>query len=327
MVDQPEDPKTKPKRKYTKNNSKNTITDVARTAFKANGSNEEVLSLIRRYFPKSRTSLQSVQVLRASLRTQDPSIPGAKEAKKARLAISSGENPVVQNPPKERLKRSGRPRIHFPMQMQDSPAPAFSRPDFPKSPAAPFPTEKSFAEQKPLVAQKPVMEPKPVAEPRPALSPLPVMPQTHIPQAQTARVIAIASDHAGVGLKEQLKQCLAKWGFVALDLGANDERSVDYPDYAQAVAQALAWGEASRGVAICGSGIGMSIAANRHRHIRAALCTDGLTARLARQHNDANVLILGSRLVGTEIAKDCLYQFLYTQYEGGRHQQRIEKMS
>lgn len=142
-----------------------------------------------------------------------------------------------------------------------------------------------------------------------------------------AKVVAIASDHAGTALKETLKDALKEWGLVPLDLGTNSDASVDYPDYAQAVAQALAWGEATRGVVICGSGIGISIAANRHKHIRAALCTDGLMARLSRQHNDANVLALGARLTGIDVAKDCLYQFLHTQYEGGRHQRRIDKMS
>jgi ribose 5-phosphate isomerase B len=139
-------------------------------------------------------------------------------------------------------------------------------------------------------------------------------------------VIAIASDHAGFELKNLLKAELSVMGFEPLDMGAHGPVSVDYPDFANALAEAMAQGRAKRGVLICGSGIGMSIAANRHRHIRAALVHDGLGARLARQHNDANVLCLGARLVGSDVAKDCLRVFLTTDFEGGRHQNRVTKL-
>ncbi len=145
--------------------------------------------------------------------------------------------------------------------------------------------------------------------------------------SSAAQVVAIASDHAGVQLKEALKTVIRDAGLVALDLGTNGDNSVDYPDFADAVADAMKSGKAARGVVICGSGIGISIAANRHRHIRAALVSDGLAARLARQHNDANVLALGARLTGEDTAKDALKQFLATPYEGGRLQKRIDKMS
>lgn len=144
---------------------------------------------------------------------------------------------------------------------------------------------------------------------------------------QDSKVIAIAGDHAAVALKDTLKAALAEWGFTALDLGTHGDASVDYPDYADAVANALADGKATLGVVLCGSGVGISIAVNRHRHIRAALCTNGLTARLSRQHNNANVLALGARLTGVDVAKDCLYEFLHTAFDGGRHQKRIDKMS
>ena len=139
--------------------------------------------------------------------------------------------------------------------------------------------------------------------------------------------IAIASDHAGVDLKSILKEDLAALGFEVLDLGTQDEQSVDYPDMADALANAIDGERVSRGVAICGSGIGISMAANRHRHIRAALCHDTLSAKLAREHNDANVLAMGARLIGTETARDCLRTFLNTPFEGGRHQRRVDKMS
>ena len=139
--------------------------------------------------------------------------------------------------------------------------------------------------------------------------------------------IAIASDHAGLSLKSSLIAHLKTLGFVALDLGTNDSASVDYPDYAHRIAQAIAEGKAERGVAVCGSGIGISIAANRHSHIRAALCHDGLSARLSRLHNDANVLALGARLIGEATAFECLEQFLTTEFEGGRHANRLAKLS
>lgn len=139
--------------------------------------------------------------------------------------------------------------------------------------------------------------------------------------------IAIASDHAGVELKSILKEELAGLGFEVLDLGTQDAESVDYPDMADALAGAIEDHRAARGVAICGSGIGISMAANRHRHVRAALCHDTLSAKLAREHNDANVLALGARLIGTETARDCLRTFLDTPFEGGRHQRRVDKMS
>src|SRR5689334_2741951 len=138
--------------------------------------------------------------------------------------------------------------------------------------------------------------------------------------------VAIAADHAGFQLKSALLPVLAELGLRVLDLGTDSRESVDYPDFADAVAAALEAGRAARGILICGTGIGISIAANRHRFIRAALCHDGLTARLARQHNDANVLVLGGRIIGFETAKDCLANFLNTPFEGGRHARRVAKL-
>lgn len=138
--------------------------------------------------------------------------------------------------------------------------------------------------------------------------------------------IAIASDHAGFELKALLKQELATLGFEPLDLGTDSASSVDYPDFADRLADALKAGKAKRGVLICGTGIGISIAANRHRHVRAAVIHDVTSARLTRQHNNANVLCLGARLTGTDVAKDCLRVFLTTDFEGGRHQNRVAKL-
>jgi ribose 5-phosphate isomerase B len=139
--------------------------------------------------------------------------------------------------------------------------------------------------------------------------------------------VALAADHAGFDLKTALVAELERLGFAALDLGTRDRESVDYPDLAAVLARAIAAAEAPRGVLICGTGIGMSIAANRHPALRAALCHDGLSARLARQHNDANVLVLGARLIGAETATDCLKVFLSTAFDGGRHARRVAKLS
>ena len=142
----------------------------------------------------------------------------------------------------------------------------------------------------------------------------------------TKECIAIAGDHAGLSMKSVLKKELEEMGFDVLDLGTHGPESVDYPDYADALAGALHDGRARRGVLVCGTGIGVSIAANRHRDIRAALCHDAVTARLARQHNDANVLVLGARTTGEEVAKDCVRVFLSTEFEGGRHARRVAKL-
>lgn len=144
----------------------------------------------------------------------------------------------------------------------------------------------------------------------------------------TADTVAIAADHAGFPLKQALKDELARLGLGVLDLGTDGPQSVDYPDFADRLAEAIKANRARRGVLVCGTGIGISIAANRHRHLRAALCHDATSARLARQHNDANVLALGARLVGEETAKDCLRTFLETAFDGGeRHGRRVAKLS
>jgi ribose 5-phosphate isomerase B len=135
--------------------------------------------------------------------------------------------------------------------------------------------------------------------------------------------VLLAADHAGYPLKEQIKALLLEQGYQVDDLGTDSTGSVDYPDYGRRMAEAIASGRADRGVIVCGTGIGISIAANRNPAVRAALCHDVTTARLARQHNDANVLAIGARIVGSEIARDCVLAFLDTAFEGGRHQRRV----
>ena len=140
-------------------------------------------------------------------------------------------------------------------------------------------------------------------------------------------IIALASDHAGLALKQALAAHLAESGREPVDLGTEDAQSVDYPDYADRMAEALRTGRAQLGVLVCGTGIGISIAANRHRHVRAALCHDVTTARLARAHNNANVLALGGRTTGIATAIECLEAFLEGAFEGGRHARRVDKFS
>ena len=142
-----------------------------------------------------------------------------------------------------------------------------------------------------------------------------------------AERIAIVSDHAAYAMKAELVEHLRGLGHDVLDLGTTSTDSVDYPDYGYRMARAIADGDATRGIALCGSGIGISIAVNRHPHCRCALVSDGLAARLAREHNDANVLALGARLIGIETARDCVAQFLATPFAGGRHQRRIDKLT
>jgi ribose 5-phosphate isomerase B len=140
--------------------------------------------------------------------------------------------------------------------------------------------------------------------------------------------VAIAVDHGGFELKPVLISELEALGRRVLDLGTFSRDPVDYPDFAEALARAIEAGEAEAGVLACGTGIGMAIAANRHARIRAALCHDGTAARLARQHNDANVLVLGGRLIGPETARDCVRVFLSTAFDGGeRHVRRVAKLS
>ena len=140
--------------------------------------------------------------------------------------------------------------------------------------------------------------------------------------------IAIAADHGGFELKQFLISSLENAGYEIVDLGADKYESADdFPDYAAKMAAAIQAGEVEKGVLICGTGIGMSMAANRHPHIRAALVHDGFTARTCREHNDANVLVLGGRILGPELALDCAKIFLATEFLGGKYQCRNDKMN
>ena len=139
--------------------------------------------------------------------------------------------------------------------------------------------------------------------------------------------IVVASDHAGFELKEVLKIELEALDVPVEDLGVYDMKAVDYPDIANALARVVSAGDGRRGLLLCGTGIGASIAANRHRRVRAALCHSAETARMARQHNDANVLVLGGRVIDPDTARECLRVFLDTAFEGGRHEPRVAKLA
>ena len=138
--------------------------------------------------------------------------------------------------------------------------------------------------------------------------------------------IGLACDHGGFELKEELKAFLKSTGLEAIDFGTFDETSVDYPDFGILLAQKVSKGELKRGILICGTGIGMSIVANKFPGVRAALVNDLYSARCSREHNDSNILVIGGRVVGKELAKEIARVWLNTSFAGGRHQKRLEKI-
>lgn len=139
--------------------------------------------------------------------------------------------------------------------------------------------------------------------------------------------IAVGCDHAGLELKKEIVSLLKSMGVDVADFGTDTSESVDYPDFGDKVSSAVSKGEVERGVLICGTGIGMSIVANKHRNVRAALCSEPFSARMSRLHNDANVLVLGGRVIGVELAKDIAKVWMETPFEGGRHERRLKKIS
>lgn len=138
--------------------------------------------------------------------------------------------------------------------------------------------------------------------------------------------IALAGDHGGFELKEQIKEYLQGKGYEILDLGTNSAESCDYPNYGKACGDAVVSGEADKGIVICGTGIGISMAANKVKGIRCALCTDPYLAEMTRRHNDANILALGGRILGRDLAIAIVDTWLTTEFEGGRHQRRVDML-
>ena len=146
-------------------------------------------------------------------------------------------------------------------------------------------------------------------------------------QSGSSRIVALGADHGGFDLKEQLKEYLREWGYTALDLGTSSREAVDYPDFAEAVANAVVRGDAWRGIVIDSAGIGSSIAANKVPGARAALCYDRATARNSREHNDANIISLGAKLIAPEVAREIVAAWLEMVFAGGRHQKRVDKIT
>jgi ribose 5-phosphate isomerase B len=146
------------------------------------------------------------------------------------------------------------------------------------------------------------------------------------PSEKSSRVVAIGADHGGFDLKQQLKGHLRDWGYRVLDLGTDNAEAADYPDFAEAVGNAVARGDAWLGIVLDSAGIGSSIAANKVPGVRAALCYDRATARNSREHNDANVLTLGAKLIAPEAAREIVALWLSTPFAGGRHQRRVDKI-
>lgn len=141
------------------------------------------------------------------------------------------------------------------------------------------------------------------------------------------KIIALACDHAGYPLKEELKKHFDEIGVKYIDYGCHGLQSVNYPEYATKLCNGITTGECTLGILVCGTGIGMSMAANKHKGIRAACCSDTFSARMTRMHNDANVLCMGARVVGAGLAFDLADLFITTEYEGGRHQKRVDMVN
>ncbi|MBI3813696.1 MAG: ribose 5-phosphate isomerase B [Nitrospinae bacterium] len=138
--------------------------------------------------------------------------------------------------------------------------------------------------------------------------------------------IAIAADHGGFELKEDIKLFLKEIGYEPVDFGTHNNDSVDYPDFGIKVAEAISKGDMTKGILICGTGIGMSIVVNKFSNVRGALCNDVYTTRMSREHNDSNILILGGRVVGKGLAREMVRTWLTAKFEGGRHQKRLDKI-
>lgn len=144
-------------------------------------------------------------------------------------------------------------------------------------------------------------------------------------EASGAQQIIIGCDHAAYRLKETLKNAMQQQGITVNDIGTHSETSMDYPDTGNIVAQKISSGEYQRGILICGTGLGMSMVANKHPHVRAALCNDLFSAAMSRRHNNANILVMGGRVIGDILALEILKTWLGTPFEGGRHQRRLDK--
>ena len=325
-------------------NEKVTIAVLIRQGLLEEKTPAQILRNVKKHFPEARTTAATIHNYRSEMRKQGIDVKTIRPKKSKKVTPSKKENitSVVHSAIKAGKTNDeviATVKEHFPkaktglnmvvmhrtkLRKEDSSIPS-SWEAKREAKATQNAAEPEALMQASAAAANPAgkKSKKTAPTPKPTLP----APTKSLREATPHSTIAIASDHAGVALKESLKKLLSAQGITSLDLGTDNSDSVDYPDYATAVAQAIAWGQANRGIVICGSGIGISIAINRYRHIRSALCTSGIMARLARQHNDANVLALGARLTTEDVAQECLDQFLNTKFEGGRHSRRIEKMS
>lgn len=297
-----------------KKKNTDTIASIIRGGLISGKSPEQIIAAVKRAFPDARTTTATVHNYRSQLRKQGADIPTVRTPRKdARKSA-----PVARRRAKKRT---------ITLVIREALLAGKSNDETLEAVKAEFPNAKTSRNT--VVIQRSTLrkEGKSIPSSWEANRSARTVPAGAAVTGKAGKTVAIASDHAGVELKAELKKFLKARGLRAMDLGTKSKLSVDYPDYADAVADALRHGFATRGILICGSGIGISIAANRYRHVRAALCTSGLMAKLARQHNDANVLALSARLTGPDGAKDCVEQFLDTEFEGGRHKRRIDKMS
>lgn len=291
------------------------IATIIRGGLLAGQAPEAILAAVKKAFPAAKTSMATIHNYRSQLRKQGAEIPTVRAARK-----NSGKRADGKATTRRTQKRTITAAIHDALlagKSNDEVLEAVKQ-EFPKAKTS----RNTVVIQRSALRKEGANIPS-SWEANNAAKTVPLRGSN----TKAEKTIVIASDHAGVEMKIALKKMLKSHGLIVRDLGTKGNASVDYPDYGIAVADAIKAGFATRGVVVCGSGIGISIAANRYRHVRAALCTNGVMAKLARQHNDANVLALGARLTGIDIAKDCLEQFLTTEFEGGRHQRRVDKMS
>lgn len=290
-------------KKNTRRRSKYSIADIIRSGLMQGKSPDAILQQVKRAFPDAKTTVATIHNYRSQLRKQGHEV--------TTIRVSSRQ-PKTQR----REKKATITQV-----IRDALLKGLSNDQVLVEVKNAFPNAKTSRNT--VVIQRSALRREGVALP----SSWEANRASHTEASKADLTVAIASDHAGVALKNRLKKELKAMGFTPVDLGTKDTHSVDYPDYATLVADAVKAGFAANGVLICGSGIGMSMAANRHRHVRAALCTSALMAKLARAHNNANVLVLGARLVGEDVAVDCLKAFFAGHFEGGRHQRRVDKFS
>jgi ribose 5-phosphate isomerase B len=324
-------------RKQAKAKAKTTgVADVIRSGLLIGKTADDIAKDVKKAFPDAKTTAATVHNYRSAMRKEGIEVETVRKKRRTKTKASAKKRTSrkrkIQDVVREALLAGKTNDAVVSVVKQEFPQAKTSRNSVAiyrsklRSENNAIPTNEDAKKQS---AQIPYSSPAVIKAPPPAskvTKPI-ARKKPEIGTKTAGLTIALASDHAGFALKATLRKALEAQGMNVLDLGTNTQDSVDYSDYATAVAQAMAWGQASRGVVICGSGIGISIAINRYRHVRAALCTSGLMARLARLHNDANVLALGARLVGEDVALECLQEFLNTQFEGGRHSRRVEKMS